>query len=505
MRIGKIKLAAKAAILLIALLIWAAAAGCVGLPGGNGSKLSDNIKDVIMVGNGEKAALETKPKSYAGRGEPQPVDPASLTVQIPDAYQFDPATAGDNDLVTADMIYNVRVSGESSGSLKRILGAGGPGVVVTTLIPKTIEHKQHVLGMDFSIDPSRIYDVGDNRYAEFTVKDPKADFDIRIRVTLKLFRYDLSTARDSGLAAPLSEAERAAYIKGERFIETDHSSIREVAERVNGVDDVETVEKIHEFVVQSLSYDKSKAEKALSKTYGAARALEIKSGVCVEYADLFIALCRAKGIPAKYIGGIPTEGESLGKGHAWAEVYLANYGWVPFDPTWGDTGAVTFEKLRPSYIYLTDVRHDEVINQSDIFTCRYVGLKVDVEHSLAIDSARVKYIAQVREELDRGKGELDQFSKGIDTLAAAIDASQADLDSINRQISDARRNLDARTFSSQADYERAVQAHNSLVALYNEKIVAHNAKVAAHQADVDRYEAKRVEVNASVNNYNNIK
>ena len=505
MRIGKIKMAVKAAILLIALLIWAAAAGCVDLPGGNGSKLSDEIKEVIMAGNDEKAALETKLKSYAGRGEPQPVDPASLTVQAPDSYQFDPATAGDNDLVIADMIYNVKVSGESSGSLKRMLGAGGPGVVVTTLIPKTIEHKQHVLGMDFSIDPSRIYDVGDNRYAEFTVEDPKADFDIRIRVMLKLFRYDLSTARDSGLTAPLSEAERAAYTKGEQFIEIDHPSIQRAAEQINGFDDVETVKKIHEFVVQNLSYDKSKAEKALSQTYGAARALELKSGVCVEYADLFIALCRAKGIPAKYIGGIPTEGESLGKGHAWVEVYLANYGWVPTDPTWGDTGAVTFEKLRPSYIYLTDVRHDEVINQSDIFTCRYVGLKVDVEHSLAIDSARSKYIAQMREEVDRGKGELDLLSKGIDSSAAAVEASQAELDRFSRQITDARRNLDARTFSSQADYERSVQSHNALVVLYNEKIVAHNAKVATHQAEVNRYEAKRTEVNASVNNYNNIK
>ncbi|MBS3909538.1 MAG: transglutaminase domain-containing protein [Actinobacteria bacterium] len=505
MRIGKIKMAAKAAILLIALLIWAAAAGCVNLPGGVGSKLSDDIKDVIMAGNGERAALETKPKSYAGRGEPQPVDPASLTVQAPDSHQFDPATAGDNDLVTVDMIYNVKVSGGNSGSLKRMLGAGGPGAVVTTLIPKTIEHKQLVLGMDFSRDPTRIYDVGDNRYAEFTVEDPQEDFDIRILVTLKLFRYDLSTARDSGLAAPLSEAERAAYTKEERFIEKDHPSIREAAERINGIDDVDTVKKIHDFVAENLSYDKSKAEKAMAKTYGAARALEIKSGVCVEYADLFIALCRAKGIPAKYVGGIPTEGESLGKGHAWAEVYLANHGWVPSDPTWGDTGAVTFEKLRPSYIYLTDVRHDEVINQSDIFTCRYVGLEVDVEHSLAIDSARTKYIAQVREEVDRGKGELDQLSKGIDSSAAAVVASQADLDRLNRQITDARRNLDIRTFSSRADYERSVQAHNSLVVLYNEKIVAHNAKVASHQAEVNRYEAKRAEVNASVSNYNDIK
>lgn len=499
MRIVKIKLATKASIIIIALLVWIAAAGCVNLPGEKASKLSKDIKEVIMAGNGKNAGLEAKPKSYAGRGEPQPVDSASLTVLSPGTYQFDPSTAGDNDLVTIDMIYNVKVSGGNSGSLKRMLGAGGPGAVVTTLIPKTIEHKQLVLGMDFSRDPTRIYDVGDNRYAEFTVKDPKADFDIRISVTLKLFRYDLTTASGAGRAAPLTEAERAAYTKSERFMEKDHPSIVEAAARINGVDEVETVKKIHDFVVQSLSYDDVKAQGDLSETYGAARALEVKRGVCVEYADLFIALCRAKGIPAKYIGGIPTEGESLGRGHAWAEVYLAGYGWVPTDPTWGDTGAVTFEKLRPSYVYLTDVRHDEVINDSDIFTCRYVGLEVDVDHSLVIDSARTKYIAQVREKVDRGKSELDQLSKGLDSLAAVVDASQAGLDSLSRQISDAR------TFSNQADYERSVQAHNSLVNIYNEKIIAHNTKVAAHQAEFKRYDAKRAEVNVLVNNYNNIK
>ena len=505
MRIVKIKMAAKASIIFIALLIWVAAAGCVSLPGEKASKFGDDLKEVIMAGNGEKAGLEAKPKTYAGRGAPQPVDPANLIVLSPDTYRFDPATAGDNDLVTVDMIYNVKVSGGNPGSLKRMLGAGGPGLVVTTLIPKTIEHKQLVLGMDFSLDPTRIYDVGENRYAEFTVKDPKADFDIRISVTLKLFRYDLTAASAAARATPLTEAERAAYTKSERFIEKDHPSIIEAAARIDGADEVDTVKKIHDFVVQSLSYDNAKAEGDLSNTYGAARALDIKRGVCVEYADLFIALCRAKGIPAKYIGGIPTEGESLGKGHAWAEVYLTGYGWVPTDPTWGDTGAVTFEKLRPSYIYLTDVRHDEVINDSDIFTCRYVGLEVDVDHSLAIDSARTKYIAQVREEVDRGKSELEQLSKGLDSLAAVVDASQAGLDDLSRQISDARRNLDARTFSTQAEYERSVQEYNSLVNLYNEKIVAHNTKVAAHRAEFERYEAKRVEVNVLVNNYNDIK
>jgi hypothetical protein len=67
-----------------------------------------------------------------------------------------------------------------------------------------------------------------------------------------------------------------------------------------------------------------------------------KIGDCRHFATAFVALCRSQGIPARtVIGFLPGElNEKSGyyeiKGkhtHAWAEVYIPYWNWVPFDPT----------------------------------------------------------------------------------------------------------------------------------------------------------------------------
>ncbi|MBQ7478342.1 MAG: transglutaminase family protein [Selenomonadaceae bacterium] len=61
----------------------------------------------------------------------------------------------------------------------------------------------------------------------------------------------------------------------------------------------------------------------------AAEAFHRKSGVCQDYAHVFIALARMAGIPARYVCGLP-KGE--GATHAWAEVWQDGI-WYGYDPT----------------------------------------------------------------------------------------------------------------------------------------------------------------------------
>jgi transglutaminase-like putative cysteine protease len=68
----------------------------------------------------------------------------------------------------------------------------------------------------------------------------------------------------------------------------------------------------------------------------AADALRAGAGVCQDHAHLFIAGARAMEIPARYVGGYLWAGGdsvSVEASHAWAEAYLAEFGWIGFDPS----------------------------------------------------------------------------------------------------------------------------------------------------------------------------
>ena len=69
---------------------------------------------------------------------------------------------------------------------------------------------------------------------------------------------------------------------------------------------------------------------------------ESKRGTCVQFASAMTMLCRAAGIPTRYMEGYVCEEYDASKGcyiikqkhaHAFPEVYLPGYGWRIFEPT----------------------------------------------------------------------------------------------------------------------------------------------------------------------------
>ena len=77
---------------------------------------------------------------------------------------------------------------------------------------------------------------------------------------------------------------------------------------------------------------------AVTNVYtGVEEVLELRAGVCQDFAHLFIAAARAMGVPARYVSGyihIPGDGGiTEGASHAWAEAWVPGAGWVGFDAT----------------------------------------------------------------------------------------------------------------------------------------------------------------------------
>ncbi|MBN1335808.1 MAG: hypothetical protein JXB39_07585 [Deltaproteobacteria bacterium] len=93
------------------------------------------------------------------------------------------------------------------------------------------------------------------------------------------------------------------------------------------------VRRIYESVVDEIAYD-------LSGGWGAAPVvLERGTGSCSEYTFALVALLRAAGIPARYVGAIVNRTLTGGVDHVfhrWAEAWLGEpWGWVPLDANRG--------------------------------------------------------------------------------------------------------------------------------------------------------------------------
>ena len=70
----------------------------------------------------------------------------------------------------------------------------------------------------------------------------------------------------------------------------------------------------------------------------AVEAFGLKRGVCQDYAHIFIACARSGGVPARFVAGHFLRSDGMvhqQAGHAWAEAFVPDLGWVGFDPANG--------------------------------------------------------------------------------------------------------------------------------------------------------------------------
>jgi transglutaminase-like putative cysteine protease len=67
----------------------------------------------------------------------------------------------------------------------------------------------------------------------------------------------------------------------------------------------------------------------------AVEALGDGRGVCQDFAHVMIGVCRARGIPARYVSGYLYDPSNGGRGesHAWVDVHAGEHGWLSLDPT----------------------------------------------------------------------------------------------------------------------------------------------------------------------------
>ncbi len=149
--------------------------------------------------------------------------------------------------------------------------------------------------------------------------------------------------RESG---PFSEYRRGMVGNGEYLRRTGHTdwgkAIQEAARSsIDGAGSaVEAVAAINAAVAGSLRYVSGVTEVGTDINH----IFEQGEGVCQDFAHLGVAMCRAVGIPARYVSGyfyaadssvgaMPETAEIEVQTHAWVEALIPGWGWWAFDPT----------------------------------------------------------------------------------------------------------------------------------------------------------------------------
>ncbi len=231
------------------------------------------------------------------------------------------------------------------------------GVVQVALIPDTAY--QQVWYKSIVPEPETIHrDIDGNWIAEFRVAG-EAQQDIQVNGEVTVYSHPtVPVPVENPLRKQESwlRTEVSPYLQGRSFWQVENPLIQQIA-REN-----QTPREIYKYVVDTLQYNYRRLEQPdATQRYGAVASLQDPTNaMCQEFTDVFIAVARAAGIPARRATGYAVTQNSRLRPlslvadvlHAWPEYYDVQRNiWVPIDPTWADTtgGVDYFSKL--------DLRH----------------------------------------------------------------------------------------------------------------------------------------------------
>jgi len=231
------------------------------------------------------------------------------------------------------------------------------------------------------------WDKPDEKELKFSVKSD-------IKSLNKIFKIK------NNIKFPLSELpdDVKVYTRPSETIDSDDKKVvRMASEIIKGEDDLYVIVfKLADWTNSNIEYDLSTLTESVSQK--ASWVLDNREGVCDELTNLFIAMNRALGIPAKFISGVAyTNAEQFEEGfgpHGWAEVYFPGYGWVPFDVTYGEMG----------FVDAGHIKLKEGVDANDASTrFQWLGRDVDIKTETLDINTEIKEI--------KGKaGQLISFS-----------------------------------------------------------------------------------------------
>jgi len=220
----------------------------------------------------------------------------------------------------------------------------GPDTVTTLdiyfAIPQDMNNQELMGQVEFDPRPKEMLtDKSGQMVAHFEYNDLAAgEFTtVKMHADAKLYQTRYFVYPDQvGSLDDIPEDIRRKYIYDDTKFRMDSETIQNAVKKAVGdeTNPYWIARNIYDYCIENIEYER------VGGWDIAPTILTRGTGSCSEYTFVYMAMCRSAGIPARYVGSIVIRGDDASYDdvyHRWVEVYMPNFGWIPVDPSGGDS------------------------------------------------------------------------------------------------------------------------------------------------------------------------
>ena len=260
------------------------------------------------------------------------------------------ATFGDYQIMAFDLKYTLQ-NGSVFAATKEFA------------LPMPIQGYQEIAITSISPTPTELYKDADGNVLAVVKLKGKEKVTVTAKGKAKIYAKKINP--EKGGAFDQIDSAYQKYTQPDGYWESTNQELKAVADSITADESSVTQNalNIYAYIVKNIDYDFALAKTTgIISRKGALKTLQDKKGLCLDFADLFVALARSAGIPAREVDGYAyakegaltpiaqagTTGDFL---HSWAQYYDPKLGWVAVDPTWGKTSGLDyFSKLDNNHL-----------------------------------------------------------------------------------------------------------------------------------------------------------
>lgn len=159
----------------------------------------------------------------------------------------------------------------------------------------------------------------------WTVTGPVSEVEVHVTGKVETTNMNGMLRGHKEITPPLSYVQFTPFTKPDETL----TALAEIA--AANEDPLSAAHSLSEAISAAIKYTPGATQSQTT----AAEAMSQGQGVCQDHAHALISAARAAGFPARYVSGYlqsGANGVSDEAAHAWAEIYVPNFGWIGFDP-----------------------------------------------------------------------------------------------------------------------------------------------------------------------------